>query len=325
VTLKFLLKTCLIFLSLALFAGCGDFEWLPDTNINTTTNIAPVANAGTAQSVTVGALVQLDGSGSSDANNNPLTYSWTFTSKPTGSTAALASSTAVNPTFTADIAGVYVVSLVVNDGAVSSSASSVTVTAAAATGNVPPVANAGVAQSVIVGDLVQLDGSGSSDANGDPLNYSWAIVSKPATSAAALSNPTAVNPTFTADVSGGYNLTLIVLDGQTSSPAATVTVSAFNSPPTANAGLDQTVTEGTIVQLDGSASSGANLRYNWSRQSASCGILSNATAVNPTLTGSVTGTCVMELQVFDRIVGSTPDTVVITVTPSNTGSITVTW
>jgi len=190
--------------------------------------------------------------------------------------------------------------------------------------NTAPVANAGSAQSVLVNDLVLLNGSNSSDANGDSLTYSWTLTI-PFGSVATLSSTTAADPTFTPDVVGTYSLSLVVNDGKVSSSAATVTVTAFNTPPTANAGPDQSVNAGTIVQLDGSASSGANLRYNWSRQSAACGILSSATVANPTLTGSTVGTCVMELQVFDRFVGSITDTVSITVTPSNTGSITVTW
>ncbi len=92
-------------------------------------NCAPVANAGPAQSVVIGALVTLDGSGSSDVNGDPLTYNWSFTSRPDGSNAVLSNSTAVISTFIADIAGTYVVSLVVNDGKVNSEADSVTITA----------------------------------------------------------------------------------------------------------------------------------------------------------------------------------------------------
>lgn len=87
-------------------------------------NTAPVANAGTAQNVNTGAVVTLDGSGSSDANSDLLTYSWSLTSKPSGSTATLSSATAVKPSFTADIAGTYIFNLVVNDGKVNSSMAS---------------------------------------------------------------------------------------------------------------------------------------------------------------------------------------------------------
>ena len=83
-------------------------------------NSAPVANAGTAQSVVANTVVTLDGSSSNDANGDLLTYSWAFTSKPLGSSATLSSATTVKPTFTADVAGAYVFNLVVNDGKVNS-------------------------------------------------------------------------------------------------------------------------------------------------------------------------------------------------------------
>ena len=187
-------------------------------------NAAPVANAGPPQSVTTGSVVTLNGSGSSDANGDPLTYAWAFTSKPAGSSAALSSATVVNPTFTADVAGSYVLNLVVNDGKVNSSPSTVTITASVA--NAAPVANAGPPQSVTTGSVVTLNGSGSSDANGDPLTYAWAFTSKPAGSSAALSSATVVNPTFTADVAGSYVLNLVVNDGKVNSSPSTVTITA---------------------------------------------------------------------------------------------------
>jgi hypothetical protein len=87
-----------------------------------------VANAGPDQTVAVNALVILDGSGSSDANGDPLTFSWSLTSTPVGSAAALSSLTSVSPTFTADLAGTYVVQLIVNDGTVDSVPRSVMIT-----------------------------------------------------------------------------------------------------------------------------------------------------------------------------------------------------
>ena len=91
-------------------------------------NIAPISNAGAAQSVVTGAVVTLDGNDSSDANGDLLIYNWSLTSKPAGSSAALSSATNVNPKFTADVVGAYVLSLVVNDGKVSSASSTVNIT-----------------------------------------------------------------------------------------------------------------------------------------------------------------------------------------------------
>jgi len=92
-------------------------------------NTPPSADAGTDQAVTVGDTVRLDGSASSDADNDPLTYAWSFTAMPVGSRAVLSDATAVAPSFTADVAGTYIVTLVVNDGSVESAPHSVNVTA----------------------------------------------------------------------------------------------------------------------------------------------------------------------------------------------------
>lgn len=92
-------------------------------------NVAPVANPGGAQNVLVATTITLDGNGSSDQNGNPLTYAWEFVSKPAGSVAILASSTAAKATFVPDLAGIYLINLTVNDGKVNSPPVTVAVTA----------------------------------------------------------------------------------------------------------------------------------------------------------------------------------------------------
>mgnify|MGYP003673074961 FL=1 len=282
-------------------------------------NSAPVADAGVAQSVLVDSLVVLDGSASSDADNDALTYAWTLTVRPPASVATLSNSASVKPTFTADSAGTYVARLVVSDQSLSSPAATVTINASEA--NAAPVADAGPAQNVVAGDQVTLDGSGSSDANGDSLSYSWSLTSKPAGSSSVLAMPTSVQPTFTTDLEGTYVATLVVSDGNVSSAASTVTITASvaNSAPVADAGEAQDVMVGTLVTFDGSSSSDANhdpLTYSWtmtSRPDGSEAALVSATSAHPTLMPDVAGTYVATLIVSDGMVASEPATVVVTV------------
>ena len=103
-------------------------ETLASSTAASDANTAPVADAGTDQTVAVNATVQLDGSASSDADNDPFSYAWSFTSRPADSQAVLSDPTAVRPTFSADQAGSYEVRLIVNDGVVNSAADTVSVT-----------------------------------------------------------------------------------------------------------------------------------------------------------------------------------------------------
>lgn len=98
------------------------------TFIGCAINDSPVANAGSDQNVPVGSLVILDGSCSSDPNDDDLTYNWSFTSRPEGSSATLSDPNDVDPTFITDIAGTYELSLTVNDGTEDSSPDTVIIT-----------------------------------------------------------------------------------------------------------------------------------------------------------------------------------------------------
>ena len=308
------LFVCLI--TLLLVVGCGGGGGGGDESVGD--NNTPTADAGVNQNVTIGSTVTLDGSASSDADGDSLTWSWTLTSMPSGSSATLSASSAVKPSFIADLDGAYVFSLVVNDGMASSVADSVTITAA--TVNSAPVANAGTDQSVKTLSTVTLDGSASSDADGDSLSYSWTLTAKPAGSGTILSNSGAVKPTFIADLDGAYFFSLVVNDGIATSRTDNVVVTAAtaNSAPVVNAGLDQYVAKGSSVTLDGSASSDADsdpLSYSWTltaKPSGSGAFLSNNSAVKPTFVADLDGEYVFSLVVNDGTVSSSADSVTVT-------------
>ncbi len=272
----------------------------------------PVANAGPNQTITPGAAVILNGSGSTSSSGLPLSYAWTLVARPLGSTAALTGMNTVSPSFVVDKQGVYQAQLIVNDGLASNPAT-VTIT----TGITAPVANPGASQLVAVGALVQLSGAGSTDANGLALTYSWSLVSIPAGSTAVLKNPTEVNPMFTADKAGAYVAQLIVNNGQLSSDPATVTITTQTpAAPTANAGQNLTVSVGSLVSLSGSGTvpPGLPLAFQWSlisKPSGSAASLSSAAISDPTFVADRSGTYVAQLIVNDGLLNSTPSTVTI--------------
>ena len=187
----------------------------------TSANTAPVANAGSNQNVPVGTTVTLNGSASSDANSNSLTYKWTLITKPVGTVAGItpAGAISVNPLFVVDTVGTYVASLIVNDGIVDSAPVAVFITAIAApsSANMPPIANAGTDQNVTNGATVSLNGALSTDPNGDHLTYLWSFAAKPLTSNTSISTPTSENAQFIADVPGTYDVKLMVNDGKVNS------------------------------------------------------------------------------------------------------------
>ncbi|WP_434113447.1 PKD domain-containing protein [Methylocaldum sp. GT1TLB] len=277
-------------------------------------DLRPVAEAGPDQTAPVGTTVYLDGSTSSDGDGDPLTFRWTFTEKPNGSTAILSDRTAVNPTFTIDKPGTYTVQLVVDDGQLASVPDTVTVS----TVNSAPVANAGPDQTAPVGTTVRLDGSASSDVDGDPLSYQWTLTLAPDGSAAHLSDPNSATPAFTLDRPGYYSAQLVVDDGLASSEPDFVSIATLNSKPVAEAGPDQSVYVGDAVTLNGSGSTdldGDRLTYRWAlinQPEGSAAALSDSAAIQPVFAVDRPGAYVVQLIVNDGSADSDPDTVVIT-------------
>jgi RHS repeat-associated protein len=284
-----------------------------------TVNPQPIANAGPPQNIQTPQTVQLDGTGSTNITRNFLTYSWAILSKPAGSTATINSPTFPRPTFYADVVGTYVIQLIVSNGTFSSvpvsslGTTNRTNTVTISNLDVIPIANAGPAQTVPVGSIVNLDGTASSNVNGRSLSYNWSLISAPPNSLSSLYLPTSENPYFTADLAGKYVAQLVVSDGVVDSAPATVEISTDNSRPVANAGPHQSVLVGSKVWLSGAASSdadGNSLAYQWFVLYVPPGSSFSElpAVVNPSFVADVAGLYVVELIVNDGQLNSPPVT-----------------
>jgi hypothetical protein len=241
----------------------------------TTTNIndVPIANAGTNQSVNEFVTVFLNGSASSDADGDALTYSWT---QILGTPVFLNNADTATPSFEAPglEAGAsnsitLTFQLTVSDGVINSTS---TVDVRVTHINHPPIADAEFPQTLPSGFFVPLIGTNSFDPDGDALAYSWVQTSGPTVTisnadtgsaffVAPNVSPSGATLTFELTVSDGF--------GGVDSDDVTINVTYVNHPPTINPGAPQTVNEGSIVMLAGTASDpdGNPLRIQWTEVS----------------------------------------------------------
>jgi len=254
----------------------------------------------------VDAAVTLDGSRSSDPDNDALTYVWSAggTEIATGSPASVTL-----------LVGTHELALTVSDGSLTSTTAFVVTVVLPP--NRPPVADASatVAEVISVNRVdaaVTLDGSRSSDPDNDPLTYTWsagrAVI-------ASGSPATATLPL------GTHELTLTVSDGSLSATAmVTVRVTPANRPPVADASATATEVVSAnrvdaVVTLDGSRSSDPDndaLTYAWSAGRAAIATGSPA-SLRLTL-----GTHALALSVSDGSLTSSAAFVVTVVAPPNT-------
>jgi hypothetical protein len=94
------------------------------------------------------------------------------------------------------------------------------------------VAAVGVDREIPLNNLVQLDGSGSSDGNKLPFTYHWTLKTRPANSSATLSSHMEAKPSFTPDQLGLYEVELKIAN-QTGEKTATVKLTAVANTPVA--------------------------------------------------------------------------------------------
>jgi hypothetical protein len=222
-------------------------------------NRAPFADAGTSRTLPpcTDDTIELNGFGSYDPDGDSITYGWTLTSKPTGSTASDESfddPRKPNPKFSWDKTGAYTFQLKVNDGELDSAYDVVTLTVVDSAVNRAPVANGGADQTAsakadcTTSDYVwtcemcepqefDLDASSSSDPDGDAVSFAWSestgqmTLTSPATAVTTAISPK-TEAKFSTGKSTSWTVGLQVADcNESASDSVKLTVTCVGEKP----------------------------------------------------------------------------------------------
>lgn len=288
-------------------------------------NIAPVANAGVDQIITLPTnTATLVGSGS-DVDGTITTYAWIKLSGPAGSITSPSSATTGLTGLT--IAGNYLFQLTVtdNNGATGSDVMQLTVNPSIPPANIPPTANAGITQVITLPtNFVIVTGTASTDPDGTIVAYQWTKVSG---GSATITTPTFVSTSITGLTVGLYQFRLRVTDniGDTGIATVSVTVNAQNIPPTVDAGVDKIITLPTnIVNLFATVSDvdGTIASTLWTKLSGpSGGIIALPNSVTTDIFSLTQGVYIYQIRAIDNKGDSATDAVQITVLPQPTPNI----
>lgn len=300
--------------------GETGFKDVTITVVDPSVNQPPVANAGGPKTLTLPTNSTTLNGTASDPDGIVTTYAWI---KVSGPAATLANAGTPILTLTGLVQGVYVFRLTAtdDDGDVDSDDATVTVNAAAA--NQLPTANAGSNKTLqLPTNSTTLSGSGT-DPDGSITTYLWTKQSGPAATLTNINTPTLQ---LTGLVAGTYVFRLTVTDNNSASAfaEATVTVSAANQAPTANAGGNKTIqlpTSSTTLTGSGSDVDGSVTTYAWTKVSGPAATLTNASSSTLSLSGLTQGTYVFRLTVTDNNAATGSNDMTLTVQAANVAPV----
>jgi hypothetical protein len=286
-------------------------------NVKDTLNKPPVADAGDDQIVTPKSPVVLNGLRSSDPDGDALSYSWYQKSGPPVIISGY--NTSIAQFIAPETEGEIVIGLIVSDGKTNSLPDEVKILVQSSA-NRAPVANAGPDQTVFGGATVTLDGSGSTDPDGDSLTYTWYQTYGERVTLSGADGPVAQFVAPNKQIT--LKFVLIVSDGRQNSlpDEVVVRVKVSNNKPRANAGSDQIVSVGQTVFLNGILSEdqdGDPLTYKWEQVEGEQVVLLDADkAVASFVAPQNTGVLKFKLIVNDGMEDSDPAITNVNVTTS---------
>ncbi len=279
-------------------------------------NQGPSANAGPNITVNLPTnSTTLNGSGS-DPDGSIASYLW---EKRSGPSVTLSNSTTANLSLTNLVAGIYVFRLTVTDNTGATAFDEATITVVAA--NQSPMANAGPDITITLPtNSTNIVGSGN-DPDGSIASFFWEQLTGPNSS--TLTNINSATLSVSNMVEGAYTYRLTVTDnlGATSSDVVQVTVNAapVNVAPTANAGVDRSITlpiNSVVLNGTGNDTDGTIAGYSWAKVSGPAATLSGQNTNALTVDNMVAGSYVFRLTVTDNQGATGTDDVIVTVQPA---------
>jgi PKD domain len=185
---------------------------------NAAVNATPVAAISYSSArVQSRASLSLRGGASFDADGDPLSYNWSLSSAPAGSTASLGGVSGVDTSITFDADGDFSIVLRVTDSKGAYSDRQVTIKV----GEAPPVVVYDHNNwTSLVGSPATANVGYSHSPQGKPLTYLWTMDARPAGSAAAIAAATSAQLAFVPDLPGQYVASVVVSDGTLKSSAS---------------------------------------------------------------------------------------------------------
>lgn len=306
-------------------SDCPPIQYLvTEPKVPDTPNQGPIANAGPDQVITLPVnKVTLNGSASTDPDGSITTFQWAKLSGP--GTPVLVTPNSLQTDVTGLVEGTYVFELSVTDdkGSISRDGVQVTVNPAPPAENIPPVADAGTDQTIVMSPgsttTAVLDGSNSKDEDGTIVAFKWVQLSGPTVN---MVTPSLVQTVVTGFQPGVYEFELSVKDNAGASATDKVLVTIVppeNKPPVADAGPDQSVTlsPNGAITLNGSNSSdpeGSALSFEWTFAGGpNTPNITDKTKAITTVAGLTTGDYKFELKVTDDKGAGSSDTVSVAV------------
>jgi Secretion system C-terminal sorting domain len=282
-------------------------------------NIAPDADAGTDQTITLPINATIVSGSGTDVDGIIVGYAWTKISGPAGGTITNPGTAATSITGLAQ--GVYEYELTVTDnqGATGKDTMRITVNNSI---NLPPIAFAGADQSIVAASMTAtsstlIAGMGF-DPDGIVVGYNWTKISGP--SAGSVTNPSNTSSTVTGLVIGVYQFELSVTDNNGAVGRDTMQITIVAPPnilPVANAGSDQAIVlPANSATLSGSGTDvdGTIVSYAWAQLSGpSNNVLLSTSGATAYVNNLVAGTYEFELTVTDNRGGTATDRVLVIV------------